>query len=327
MAQSITTGSNRSRRSLGRAKARPLTNVIHHTGNSMSRTQGAGNIQPFEARAAVATTSAQDVRHLARQSDLSPLDQFEALLRNQRTFLNWIDTRHSELVDAKKQINPNGRGPKDGVYRKYRWYTEQQSLLEAINGFEVFYKSSSIALAKSVRRYVAPQKIKGNVDAKVLWVAQGSASFTSLIFEHQLFHNLDAVDDATNMLIGAKRYIPSNLNGPLAGRVRAIQCIFQIRHTLSHNQGRVTQSDSAKFASLGFAAEHGEVIDPGKDHLGDAVRDLLKLEAREFTAWALSKTAIFLSGAGQRHPLTQKTKNRIEKLVGKHPDLDALAWQ
>lgn len=293
----------------------------------MSRPQGAANIKSFEERVAVATTSAQDVRHLARQADLSPLDQFEALLRNQGNFLNWIDTRHSELAAAKKQVDPNGRGPKDGVYRKYRWYTEQQSLLEAINGFEVFYKSSSIALAKSVRRYVAPQKVKGSVDAKVLWLAQGSASFISLIFEHQLFHNLDAIDEATNMLVGAKRYTPSNLNGPLAGRVRAIQCIFQVRHTLSHNQGRVTQSDNAKFASLGYTAEHGEVLDPGKDHFGDVVRDLLKLEAREFTAWLLSKTATFLSAAGQRHPLTQKAKDRIEKLIGSHPDLDALAWQ
>lgn len=292
----------------------------------MPRSQGAGNIQPFDARAEVATTSAQDVRHLARQSDLSPLDQFEALLRNQRNFLRWIDTRHSELTAAKRQIDPNGRGPKDSVYRKYRWYTEQQSLLEAINGFEVFYKSSAIVLAKSIRRYVLPHKVKGSVDAKVLWMAQGSTSFVSLVFEHQLFHNLDVIDNATNMLIDAKRYTPNNLNGPLADRVRAIRCIFQMRHTLSHNQGRVTQSDSAKFAALGFAAEHGDVLDPGKDHLGDAVRDLLRLEAREFTNWILSKTATYLSTPGQQHPLKQKTKDRIEKLLGSHPDLDALAW-
>ena len=293
----------------------------------MPRIQGAGNIQSFEDRATVATTSAQDVRHLARQSDLCPLAQFEALLRNQRNFLNWIDTRHSELAAAKQKIDPNGRGPKDGVYRKYRWYTEQQSLLEAINGFEVFYKSTSIALAKSIRRHVAPQNVKGNVDAKVLWLAQGSASFVSIIFEHQMFHNLDTIDGATNMMIGAKRYIPSNLNSPLADRVRAIQCIFQMRHTLSHNQGRVTQSDSAKFAALGFEATHGEVLDPGKDHLGIVVRDLLHLEAKEFTAWVLSKTATFLSAPNQRHPLKQKTKDRIEKLLGTNPDLDALTWE
>lgn len=266
------------------------------------------------------------MRHLARQADLRPLDQFEALLRNQRNFLNWIDTRHSELVAAKQQINPNGRGPKDSVYRKYRWYTEQQSLLEAINGFEVFYKSTAIALAKSLRRHVPAQKIKGTVDAKVLWVSQGSSSFTSLIFEQQLFHNLETVDDMTNMLVNAKRYMPNNVNSPLAGRVRAIQCIFQIRHTLSHNQGRVTQSDSAKFAALGYTASHAEVLDPGKDHLGVAVRDLLKTEAQDFTAWALQKTAALLSPASQNGALSQKTKNRIENLVGAHADLDALAW-
>ena len=68
----------------------------------MTRTQGATNIQLFETRTAVATTSAQEIRHLARQSDLAPLQQFEALLRNQRNFLKWIDTRHSDLVQAKK---------------------------------------------------------------------------------------------------------------------------------------------------------------------------------------------------------------------------------
>lgn len=294
-------------------------------GGSMARTKGAANIQPFEAREVVATTSAQDVRHLARQSDLTPLDQFEALLRNQRNFLNWIDTRHTELIQANKKINPNGRGPKDAVYRKYRWYTEQQSLLEAINGFEVFYKASAIALAKSIRRFVPAQKIKGSVDARVLWVTQGSASFSSLIFEHQLFHNLETIDDATNMLIGAKRYNPNNLTSPLAGRVRAVQCVFQMRHTLSHNQGHVTQSDTAKFAALGFNAVHAEVLDPGKDHLGSVVRDLLKIEAREFTSWLLTKTANYLPTT--QHPLTQQTKDRIEKHIGKDAALNALHWQ
>ena len=165
------------------------------------------------------------------------------------------------------------------------------------------------------------------MDAKVLWVSQGSASFTSLIFEHQLFHSLDTVDDATNMLIGAKRYTPNNTNSPLYGRVRALQCIFQMRHTLSHNQGRVTQSDSAKFASLGFTAVHTEVLDPGRDHLGIVVRDLLKLEEQEFTKWLLIATAGFLSGTGQQHPLMQKTKTRIEKYIGSDPAIDALAWQ
>lgn len=291
----------------------------------MPRTLGAKNIQPFTDRYAVATTSAQEIRHLAAQVNLTPFEQFDALLRNQRNFLNWIDTRHKELADAKRQLNPNGRGPKDSVYRKYRWYTEQQSLLEAINGFEVFYKNTAIALARSIRRHVPPQRIKGSVDAKVLWASRGRTSFTSLIFEHQLFHSLEVVDEATNMLVEAKRYVPANLKSPLAiqGRVRALQCIFQIRHTLSHNQGRITQSDSAKFSSLGFKAIHGEILDPGNDNLGIVVRDVLKNEASDFTDWILAASAKFLSS---NTPLPKATKDRIERYVGKHSDLDALQW-
>lgn len=287
---------------------------------------GAKNFKPIADRSEVATTSTQEIRHLSAQVDATPLEQFGAMLRNQRSFLSWIDTRHQELVNAKRVLNPNGRGPKDAVYRKYRWYTEQQSLLEAINGFELFYKNTAIALARSIRRHVPPQRIKGSVDAKVLWASSGATSFTSLIFEHQLFHNLEAVDEMTNMLVEAKRYTPSNPKGILAvqGRIRALQCVFQIRHTLSHNQGRVTQSDSAKFAVLGFKAIHREILDPGKENLGGVVRDLLKKESHDFTLWLLAATARFL---GSQEALPKATKDRIERFVGKHADLDRLAWQ
>lgn len=293
----------------------------------MPRPQGSANIPSFESRQEIATTSAKEVVHLARQEDLTPLSQFEALLRNQRNFLHWIDTRHIELSEAKKIIDPDGRGPKDSVYRKYRWYTEQQSLLEAVNGFEVFYKNSIIALGRSLRRHVSPHKIKGTVDAKTLWISEGSASFISLIFEHQLFHSLESIDDATNMIIGARRYMPNNQNGPLYNRARALQCAFQLRHTLSHNQGRVTQSDSAKFAAVGFKARKNEVLDPGKDHLGDVVRDLLREEAQEFTSWTLEKTAAFLANLGQHTILKQSTKKAIEDGLGTHPALESLHWQ
>lgn len=295
----------------------------------MARKLGAGNIKAFDKTISVATTDGQEIRHLARQFGLTPITQFDAQLRNQRSYLAWIDSRHSELLDAKRQLNPNGRGPKDAIYRKYRWYAEQQSLLEAINGFEVFYKSTFIELSRAIRRYVPAQKIKGSVDARVLWVSQGSASFMSLIFEHQLFHNLETIDDMTAMLVGARRYMPNNTNNPLRQRVRAIQCAFQIRHTLSHNQGRVTQSDKAKFASFGYEATHSEVIDPSKDYLGISIRDLLLLEAKEFTEWLLQKTADFLSEQNRNAGviLKEKTRQRIERLLGIHPAITALPWQ
>lgn len=295
----------------------------------MVRPIGARNIPSLDARNVVATTDGQQILHLARQSGLTPLAQFEAQLRNQKSYLAWIDSRHNELIATKRQLNPRGRGPKDSVYRKYRWYADQQSLLEAINGFEVFYKTTFIALSKAIRRFVPPQKVKGNVDAKVLWIAQGSASFISMIFEHQLFHNLETIDDVTGMLIGAKRYSPNNLNSPLRSRVKAMQCAFQIRHTISHNQGRVTQSDRAKFAAIGYAAALSEVVDPSKDHLGHAVRDLLELEAKEFTAWLLQRTAAFLRDLNQNSSviLEDKVRLRIERLLGVHPDITGLPWQ
>lgn len=294
----------------------------------MVRAAGTPNIKPFESRDNIATTSLESIRHLARQGDLTPLAQFEALLRNQRNYLSWIDSRHEELLEAKQALNPTGRGPKDAVYKKYRWYAEQQSLLEAVNGFEVFYKSSLIALAKSIRRYVPAQKIKGNVEAKTLWAARGSASFVSLIFESQLYHNLDTVDEALNMLIGCRRYQTTNLKGKLQKRVRAIHCAFQVRHTLSHNQGKVTQSDRAKFIGLGFDISHTEVIDPNKDSLGVALRDALLSEVHEFTVWLLDKTAEFLSDLNRNGGvmLDMKVKQKIESNLGMHPALSALPW-
>lgn len=288
----------------------------------MARPRGAVNVVPFVDRDEISTTEAQGIRHLSRQVELCAQDQFNAQLRHQKSYLNWIDSRHQQLLDAKRQLDPEGRGPKDAVYRKYRWYASQQCLLEAINAFEVFFKSSFVGLAKSIRRYVPPEKIKGNVDAKVLWASRGSASFTALIFEQQLFHNLENIDNVTSMLIGAKRYKPNDLNSPLRKRVVAIQTIFQIRHTLSHNQGNVTQSDRAKFASFGYEAEHSEVIDPSKDHFGDVVLDLLKQESKEFTEWLLKSTAKYLLDRHRNGGITLKLriKSRIEKNIGSHPE-------
>lgn len=294
----------------------------------MPRPPGAQNIQPFESRRTVATTDAQQITHLATQADKKPLEKFEALLRNQRAFLAWIDSRHTELLEAKRTLDPKGRGPKDSVYRKYRWYTQQQSLLEAINGFEVFYKNTFVALGDVLSTYVPAQRIKGSIDAKVLWASQGVASFSELIFEHQLFHSLETIDDVTNMLVGKRRYMPNNPSHVLRQRGIAIQSVFQIRHTLSHNQGRVTQSDRAKFAALGFDARQAEVIDPNKDHLGEVVRDLLLLEAREFTDWLLLSMADFLSEQYKSTGLVLMANRRdeIEKRLGSHRDLTALPW-
>lgn len=294
----------------------------------MPRPQGAANVVAFVDRDEIATTEAQEIRHLARQVDLTALEQFKAQLRHQESFLSWIDSRHEQLLEAKRQLDPNGRGPKDAVYRKYRWYASQQSLLEAINAFEVFYKNSFVGLAEALRNHVPPENIKGNVEAKVLWAAKEPASFASLIFEQRLFHSLDNIDEVTKMLVDAKRYMPNNLNSPMRARVIAIQAVFQVRHTLSHNQGHVTQSDRAKFSALGYDAAQAEVIDPSKEHFGGVIRDLLKQESKEFTDWLLNEAAKFLLDRHQNGglPLNAQVRSCIEKHIGTHAAIRALPW-
>lgn len=72
-----------------------------------------------------------------------------------------------------------------------------------------------------------------------------------------------------------------------ARNVRAFdrRAIFQIRHTLAHNQGLVTASDSAKFSFHGYLAVSSEIIDPAKDNLGESVRRFLRKEAADYTDW------------------------------------------
>lgn len=294
----------------------------------MVRVVGAKNIKPLSSRAELSSTDKADIRHLASHVDSSPREQFKTLLSHQKNFLNWMDSRHNELIEAKRTLNPGGRGPKDAIYKKYRWYAQQQSLLEAINSFEAFYKNTFINLGSALQSYISPEKIKGTVDAKVLWSNQSQISASALIFEHQLFHNLTTIDDVTNMLVGARRYMPNNNNNPLKDRVKTIQVIFQIRHTLSHNQGKITQSDRAKFATLGYEVVLDEILDPSKDHLGDVVRDVLLLECNDFTEWVLEKAADHLLKANQESGaiLHLATKESIEQLVGSHVALSRLSW-
>jgi hypothetical protein len=280
----------------------------------------------LQERKLVETTSSQEILHLAKHIDLTCLGQFEALLNNQRNFLRWIDSRHRELSEAKARLASNARGPKDSTYRKYRWYTEQQSLLEAINGFEVFYKRTIIALADCIHDYVSANQIKGEVDAKVIWATQKDARLSDLIFENKIFHRADQVDEATSMLVGAKRYSVNNRSS-MRHTVRVLQAVFQVRHTLSHNQGRVTQSDSAKFLLLGLRAEVDEVLDPGKNHFGTAVRDVLQQEARDFTSWLLDKTAEHLNEVSTTKTLVTAHREEITKRLGSTPSLLNLPWK
>ncbi|MDR5865155.1 hypothetical protein QC758_19570 [Halomonas campisalis] len=295
----------------------------------MTRKKGAKNITAFDDRAEIATTATKSIRHLSREDDSTPSQQFHATLKNQGNYLKWIDSRHTELQKARNELDPDGRGPKDATYRKYRWYAEQTTLLEAINAFEVFYKNSFIGLACALRRVIPPERIKGAVDAKVLWANQGKTSFPSLIFESQLFHDLEQIDKVSSMLIEAKRYNPNNQASSNRKLVLSLQAIFQIRHTLSHNQGRVTQSDMSKLEMHGYSASLNEVIDPEKNHLGQSIRKRLRSEVNAYTKWLLNNTAKFLERRSRTGDivLDVKLKKSIEHYVGSNAEISKLDWK
>lgn len=238
----------------------------------MARTTGAKNIANWTQLTSIPTTTSQEIRHLAASSGVTALAEFENALDHQSRYLSWIDTRHEALLAMKGTKYTSKGGPKDQTFRKYRWYADQQQLLEAVNGMEVFYKRSLVRLAEAIQSYVPADKIKGSIDAKVMWSMRGKVSVPALLLEHQLFHSTDQVDQSTHMLIDAKRYMSSNPSAVMRPTLRGLQTAFQVRHTLSHNQGLVTSSDAAKFRLIGCSAQEGQVVDPQKDRMSESLR-------------------------------------------------------
>lgn len=296
----------------------------------MARTQGATNIVLFEDRTQIETSSSGEIRHLANPT-ASPLKQFEKLLKHQRNFLKWIDTRHDDLREAKKELSKlkgdPKKGPKDDVYRKYKWYAEQLTLLEAINNLEVFYKQTLIRLASALQEFIPPENIKGTVDGRVLWSMTEEVSPAALLFQPQLFHDLDKVDQATAMLINKRRYNVNDVNSPLKDRSKAIHAVFQIRHTLSHNGGLVTESDGTKLQVYGYDASINEIIDPTAKDLGRAILRLLETEAEDFTEWLRKYTIEYLQRATQRNlQVPESKRTHLQELLGTDREWDKIQW-
>lgn len=288
----------------------------------MPRTKGAKNIVVLEDRATIATSPNSSIRHLASISQKTESEAFIALMGHQSNFVSWIISRHEELSKLKS------KGPKDATYNKYKWYAEHMLLLEAINAFEVFYKRSIVALGTALAPHVPPDRVKGTIDTRILWTAPLGTPASDLIFESRLYHDLDAVDQATEALVQSKRYNKNKPSTPLKKRVRTLQAVFQLRHTLSHNHGLVTASDSGKLQLLGYAAAVGEVIDPTKDFLGDVVRRVLISEATDFSTWLLAAAADYLKEvhANTGTSLSRSILNTLETKLGKSPALSALTW-
>lgn len=286
----------------------------------MVRTVGSKNVVTWEKRSEVPTTASADIKHLASTASTTPLAEFVSTLSHQKNYLTWIDTRHEELSKLKKT--------KDSTFRKYRWYAEQQSLFEALNAFEVFYKRTFINLGKALRAYIPSERISGNIDARILWSVRGKSSVASLIFEHQLFHDLEQIDKASQMLVDKRRYNIKNPSKPMRPTVMALHAAFQVRHTLAHNQGYVTTSDSAKFQISGYKIEKFEVIDPEKEQTSEAIRRFLKQEAQDYTTWLLEAATAYLKKQQKDTgiELRKATLKRIENSIGKNANLSKLPW-
>jgi hypothetical protein len=300
------------------------------------RTKGAKNFVSFEKRTAVETSSSKEVRHLANIKG-SPLEEFRDLLKHQENFLDWVDRRHVVIVELKNEVRrlgkqSKGKGPtgaKEATFVKYRWYAEQLVLLEAINAFESFYKKTLVCLGTLLRDYVQPEAFRDiKIDAPLVWSTAGQISAPALMFEQSLFHDLEAVDKCLHMLVEDRRYNQNAPKSTVADRVKALRAIFQIRHTLSHNNGLVTEGDASKFKRLKFQIAVGEVIDPAKNYLGIAVFRILGAEANEITTWLACATAAFLQKCITNRGLAVPSAQRqdLESLLGVHPCWATITW-
>jgi len=235
------------------------------------------------------------LRYVAAEG--SPLERYRTLLRHQANFLKWVEQRHVQLTAAKEEIatlkgtppttGPNG--PKSETFRKYQAYSQQLVLLEAINGFEVFFKNTFIELARCLRPYVQDERVSGSVDARALWMYGESIDPVAVLLESRLFHDTEQIDKVTHMLVGKKYY-----SSAADARRKALRCIFQIRHTLSHNSGVITHSDASKFALLGYKAKPDEFISPANDGLSLVVFEFLEDEAAYYTDWLRTQTIDYL---------------------------------
>jgi hypothetical protein len=287
----------------------------------MTRTRGSKNIVRFEDRKALATTAKASILHIASE-DLVPLKQFKDIILNQNNYLGWLTNMRDRLAEYKDQENQrngltgrNALSLKSTPYNKYNWYIRQIFLLELINGYEVFYKTSIVRLAETIKLYLNPESLKGEVDAKVLWHANSSTSLIALVFEKKLFHDVSAVDDATNSLIGRRRYNPNNRTTAIYSNVvKKLEAIFQIRHTLSHNSGLVTESDAAKLRIIGYRINTNEAIDSIVDGLGLSIARFLKSEAEAFTEWLKNETKSYL--VANAYKVTTTERDALKKYFG-----------
>jgi len=300
----------------------------------MARPPGSKNMIRFLDRKRIPTSRHTDVSYYP--SSKNPLTVYQGQLSNARNFLLWLDKTQEALRSTISDLNvyleannvTSRRGPKGATSGKYKWYSQQLTLLESINGFESFVKQSLIVLTDLIAQFLKHTRFNGTVDVSRLIESSTPVSVGKLLWEDQLFHHPDSIDDATNKLIGAKLYTINRMTEENYPRGRALLCAFQIRHTLSHNCGYVTQSDMMKFRHIRFQVDQDQLIDPSKDQLGEAVLQFLEREAELFNAFLILETANSLNrilrSNGESIPWSKRRD--FEILLGRSSNWDNLPW-
>lgn len=256
----------------------------------------------FEKRTTVPVSDTRAIQ--LRGTKLCPLERFLETVHRHRVFIEYLKRRNRRIDDLNNELSmlrtghpPERRGSYDETFRKHLWFAECMSLLDVINAFEFFFKTTFIILADAIAPLIDERTIKGQVEALSVWQAPRDYSPRSLVLEHRLFHNTEDIDEVSHMLIRKRRY-----SGDNETRLR-VMAIFQIRHTLSHNSGQMTASDRSRLSRYGFSTSSDiGVIDPSEDNLTESIFDYLSREAEEYSKWLIAATESFVVDFTSKNP-------------------------
>jgi hypothetical protein len=148
------------------------------------------------------------------------------------------------------------------------------------------------------------------------------------MYEHQLFHQVDQINEATRQLVHGAWLPDGTVSADKERLRRGLPLAFQVRHTLAHNRGLVTKNDAARFRVLGVSVTSGEYIDTTKDKLYEALSEFVTEAMSSFHAWCQGATAGYLTKANKERavPLPIATRTAVVSVIGDDKVFDPLPW-
>lgn len=287
----------------------------------------------------IPTTSLQEIKGFSNFENLTTLQIFKKQIDKQKNFFKWLDSKIDtidELVEKSKGEKKNTA--RNRSYAQYLWYLRKLLLLDIINSFETFYKNIAIDIANILTIYIDEIKVKGSVEKSLILKASDS-DIINLIFESDLYHSISSINDITNVFFqycSSKQFYSNDMRTENCTKkirckndINKINLVFQIRHTLSHNNGFVTVSDAKKIKVLSGKVKEKETIDPSKNidiknkqkntrviSYHEAICKFLYQEASEFNDWVIERLEesldrIIVSGKTIQPETIDKIKKRF----------------